>query len=113
MEISDAIDILHDLADELNGLIDESCICFEPQEDQVEAIYLATRILSALDANKAKAENIVQAVRICYAPGPWKNAKSARTTTMTAKAMAANRIRILWICLCRYTRKEAMENEAT
>jgi len=70
MEISDAIDILHDLADELNGLIDESCICFEPQEDQVEAIYLATRILSALDANKAKAENIVQAVRICYAPGP-------------------------------------------
>lgn len=29
------------------------------------------------------------------------------------KAMAANRIRILWICLCRYTRKEAMENEAT
>lgn len=46
-------------------------------------------------------------------PAPWKNAKSARTTTMTAKAMAANRIRILWICLCRYTRKEAMENEAT
>lgn len=35
MEISDAIDILHDLADELNGLIDESCICFEPQEDQI------------------------------------------------------------------------------
>lgn len=51
MKISDAIDILHDLADELNGL--------------AEAIYLAARILSALDANEDKASNIIKAMRIC------------------------------------------------
>jgi len=62
--------------------------------------------------HKLLTEHVDNASRCCDR-APWKNAKSARTTTMTAKAMAANRIRILWICLCRYTRKEAMENEAT
>ncbi len=69
MKIADAIDILYDLALDMDALPDEVCI-MNPDEDNIEAINLAIRILSALDANKDKAANITKSLHICYAHGP-------------------------------------------
>ena len=58
-----------DLALDMDALPDEVCI-MNPDEDNIEAINLAIRILSALDANKDKAANITKSLHICYAHGP-------------------------------------------
>lgn len=67
MKISDAVDILHDLALEMGDPPDDTCIT-NPDEDNIEAINLAIGILSVLDANKAKATAVATALHICGTP---------------------------------------------
>lgn len=72
MKISDAIDILHDLALEMGDPPDDACIT-NPDDDNIEAINLAIRILSALDDGKDTAASIISALHLCYWPGKWQD----------------------------------------
>lgn len=84
MKISDAVDILHDLALEMGDPPDDTCIT-NPDEDNIEAINLAIGILSVLDANKLRQRPLQ---RLCISAGPRKLVArpSVRTATLATNA---------------------------
>ena len=68
MTLNGAINILIDLAEDLHGMPDEALedrVLTDPRYAKTEAIRLAVDILTTLEANRAKAEEIIAIEKIC------------------------------------------------
>ena len=69
MTINSAIHILDDLSEQLLDMPDEVLedgILTDPRYAKTKALELAVRVLTALEDNRAKAENIITSYKNCY-----------------------------------------------
>lgn len=68
MTIRSAINILNDLSEQLLGMPDEALedgVLTDPRYAKTKALELAVRVLTTLEANRAKAKDTITSYKIC------------------------------------------------